>query len=77
MVIMVKKRVKFALEQGHERPEGQQLYSLTSALDGGWVVNARPLAALRPGNNGSIGTEAKGVRLTIKYILPYTVHSVG
>ena len=31
---------------GHESPEGEQMYSytlpLTSALDGGWVVNATP-----------------------------------
>jgi len=55
----------FALEQGHEGPEGHYLYSLTSALDEGWVVNAKPLAALRPGNNGSIGTEPKDVRLMV------------
>ena len=42
----VKGKVKVRPRTGHEGPEGEKRYSsiltLTSALDGGWVVNATP-----------------------------------
>ena len=40
---------------GHEDPEGEQMYSSTlpstSALDGGWVVNATPRQLYHPGKD--------------------------
>jgi hypothetical protein len=46
-------KVKFHSITGHERPEGEKMYSctlsLTSGPDGGWVVNATPRLLYTPG----------------------------
>ena len=45
-MVIVKGKGKVRPKTGHKDPEGEQKYSsvlsLTSVLDGGWVVNAMP-----------------------------------
>ena len=69
---MLKHRVKVKGKDlpriGHEGPEGEQLYSSTlpstSALDGGWVINATPRPLYpreRPGTHCRAGLWAPGL----------------
>ena len=67
IIIIIQVNLKFALEQttkAQRGSRGSSTLSLTSALDGGWVVNAtpRPLYPVeRPGNHcirGWMGTRA-------------------